>query len=65
MGLKDDVKAKFEEAKDVAKDAADKVSEKADIAKQRLEGEVDKAKGDDLKGEAKVKSSQVRDKLSD
>ena len=65
MGLIDNAKAKVEEAKDVAKDAADKVSEKADIAKQRLEGEVDKAKGDDLKGEAKVKSSQVRDKLSD
>ena len=65
MGIIDDAKAKVDEVKDVAKDTADKVSEKADIAKQRLEGEVDKAKGDDLKGEAKVKSSQVRDKLSD
>lgn len=65
MSLIDDAKAKIEEAKDVAKDAADKVSDKADIAKQRLEGEADKAKGDDLKGEAKIKSSQVRDKLTD
>ena len=65
MSLMDDAKAKFEEAKDVAKDAANTVSEKADIAKQRLDGEADKAKGDDLKGEAKIKSSQVRDKLSD
>lgn len=65
MKILDEAKAKFDEAKDVAKDAAGKVSEEVDIAKQRLEGEVDKAKGDDLKGEAKVKSSQVRDKLTD
>ena len=64
MSLVDDAKAKLEEAKDAAKGVADKVSEKADIAKQRVEGEVDKAKGDDLKGETKVKVSEVRDKLS-
>jgi hypothetical protein len=65
MSIQDDAKAKFNQAKDAAKDTADHVSKKADIAKQRLEGEVDKAKGKNLRGEAKIKTSQVRDKLSD
>lgn len=64
MSLVDDAKAKLNKAKDAAEDIKDKVSEKADIAKQRIEGEVDKAKGDELKGEAKVKASEIRDKLS-
>ncbi len=63
MGFMDDAKAKLDNAKDTAKKIADDVSEKVDIAKQRVEGEVDKAKGDDLKGEAKIKTSEVRDKL--
>jgi len=64
MSLVDDAKAKLNEARDAAEDLKDKVSEKADIAKQRIEGEADKAKGDDLKGEAKVQASKIRDKLS-
>ncbi|MEO5950001.1 MAG: hypothetical protein ABIQ04_00985 [Candidatus Saccharimonadales bacterium] len=64
MGLMEDAKAKLDEAKDTAKDTADKISQKTDIAKQRVEGEIDKAKGDNLKGEAKIKTSEVRDKLS-
>lgn len=63
MGFVDDAKAKLNDAKDSAKKLADDVSEKVDIAKQRIEGEVDKAKGDDLKGETKIKTSEVRDKL--
>jgi hypothetical protein len=64
MSLADDAKAKLNETKDAAENMEDKVSEKVDIAKQRIEGEVDKAKGDNLKGEAKVKASEIRDKLS-
>ena len=64
MSLLDDAKDKLEEARDAAKDASDKISEKADIAKQHIEGEADKAKGDDLKGETKIKASEVRNKLS-
>jgi uncharacterized protein YjbJ (UPF0337 family) len=59
----DDAKAKLNDAKDTAKKLADDVSDKVDIAKQRVEGEVDKAKGDELKGEAKIKASEVRDSL--
>ena len=65
MSLLDDVKKK-------ASDTADEISDKANIAKQRLEGEADKAKGkaddnkaDELKGEAKIKASQSRDKMND
>lgn len=64
MSLLDDAKSKLEEVKNAAQDASEKISEQADIVKQRVEGEADKAKGDDLKGEAKVKMSEVRDKLN-
>lgn len=64
MSLLDTAKDKFDKAKDAAADASDKISAQADIAKQRIEGEIDKAKGDNLKGDAKVKTSQVRDKLN-
>lgn len=64
MGLMDDAKAKLEEVKVAANDAADKISEKADIAKQRVEGEADKANGDKVKGEAKIQASKARDELN-
>lgn len=64
MSLLDTAKNTFDKAKDAAADASGKISAQADIAKQRIEGEVDKAKGDDLKGNAKVKTSQIRDKFN-
>ena len=63
MSLIDDAKAKLEEAKNAAGDIADKVSEKADIAKQNAEGHIDKANGHEVKGEAKIKASELRDKI--
>ena len=64
MSLVDDAKAKLEEAKNKAEELKDDVSEKADILKQRLEGEADKANGHEFKGVAKIKASEIRDKLN-
>ena len=60
MGLADNLKDKANELKDQA-------AEKIDILGQRADGEADKASADnkveELKGEAKIKTSEARDKL--
>lgn len=64
MGFTDDAKKKLEEAQENAQNVADDAAENIDIAKQRVEGEIDKAQGHNIKGEAKIKASEIRDKLN-
>ena len=52
--------SQLKEAKSHVKKTTAKVAEKVDIAKQRIEGEVDKAKA-----EANIKASQQRNKKSE
>lgn len=64
MTFTDDAKRNIEEAQDRAQEVADDTAEKADIAKQRIEGELDKAQGHKITGEAKVQASKLREKMN-
>ncbi|HJM04597.1 MAG TPA: hypothetical protein QF549_03110 [Candidatus Saccharimonadaceae bacterium] len=64
MGFADDAKKKLEDAQANAEEVAEDTAENIDIAKQRVEGEIDKAQGHTIKGEAKIKTSELRDKLN-
>ena len=64
MAFVDGAKQNLEDAKHKAEEVVDHTQEEVAIAEQRVEGEIDKAKGDELEGEAKILASKVRKELN-